>query len=77
MSSQAPAFNIKTFVLSLDGVGVGQRRADRADSGQVHGPPEDRAARLVPEHGGRRDVAEQHLPQKGSKVGGSNSRPLG
>lgn len=63
--------------LLLDGVSLGQRGTDRADRGQVHGSPEDRAARLVPEHGRRRDVAEQHLSQKGSKVGGSNSCPLG
>lgn len=63
--------------MSLDGVGVGQRWADRADGGQVHGSPEDRTAGLVPEHGGWRDVAEQHLSQKGSKVGGSDSRAPG
>lgn len=56
---------------------MGQRRADRTDGGQVHGSSADRAARLVPEHGRRRDVAEQHLSQKGPKVSGSNSHSLG
>lgn len=64
-------------MLSLDGVGVGQWRSDRADGGQVHGAAEDRAARLVPQHGGWRDVAEQHLPQESQEVGGSNPCSLG
>lgn len=60
-----------------DGVGVGQRWAHRADRSQVHGPAEDGAARLVPEHGGRRDVAERHLSQESPQVGGPHARPPG
>lgn len=65
------------LVLLLDGVGVGQWWTDRADSGQVHGSPEDCAARLVPQHGRWRDMAKQHLPQKSQEVRGSHSCPLG
>lgn len=57
---------------SLDGVGMGQRWAGRAVGGQVYGSPEDGAAGLVPEHGRWRDLADQHVPQKGQEVGGSN-----
>lgn len=62
---------------SPDGVGVGQRRSHRNDGGQVHGAAGGRATGLVPQHGGRRDVAGQHVPQEGQEVGGSNPRPLG
>lgn len=64
-------------MLSLDGVGMGQRWSDRADSGQIHGAAEDRAAGLVPQHGGWRDVAERHLTQESQEVGGSNPCSLG
>lgn len=63
--------------LSSDRVGVGQRWTHRADGGKVHGPPENHPARLVPEHGRRGDVAERHVAQKGSEVGGPNTGPFG
>lgn len=65
------------FASSPDGVGVGQRWSHRNDGGQVHGAAGGRATGLVPQHGGRRDVAGQHVPQEGQEVGGSNPRPLG
>lgn len=43
---------------SSDRVGVEQWWTHRADGGEVHGPPENHPARLVPEHGRWGDVAE-------------------
>lgn len=62
---------------SPDGVGVGQRRSHRNDDGQVHDAAGGRAAGLVPQHGRRRDVAGQRVPQEGPEVCGSNPRPPG
>lgn len=66
------------FLLShTDGVRVGQWWADRADSVQVHGSPEDGEARLVSEHGRWRDLADQHFSKKDPEVCGSNFGLLG
>lgn len=64
-------------MFSSDCVGVGQRWTHRADGSEVHGPPENHPARLVPEHGGRGDVAEWHVAQKSSEISGPNAGPFG
>lgn len=66
-------FSLTSLSMLLDSISVGQWRADRADSSQIHGSPEGCSARLVPVHGRWRDMAERRLSQTGSKVRRSNS----